>query len=75
MEEYLIPRLEVDASRKTHITQYNIMKMLKSQVEFRDSLFDRCQSITMQIAKKLLNHGYKKPSRFGRWDPVNVFRI
>eukprot|EP00111_Clytia_hemisphaerica_P024229 TCONS_00071384-protein len=73
LEELLIPRLDVDSSRKIHITQYTIMQMLKPQVEFRDALFDRCQPINMSLAKKLLNAGYKKPSRFGRWDPVKLF--
>ena len=49
-----------------------MMKMLKPQVEYRDNLFDRCQPVGMELAKKLLNYGYKKPSRFGRWDPVKV---
>ena len=49
-----------------------MMQMLKPQVEFRDALFDRCQPINMSLAKKLLSAGYKKPSRFGRWDPVKV---
>jgi len=50
-----------------------MMKMLKPQVEYRENLFDRCQPVGMELAKKLLNYGYKKPSRFGRWDPVKVF--
>lgn len=73
LDDLTIPRIDVEAGRKPHITQYVLMKTLKQQVQFRSSLFDRCQSITSSLAKKLLNSGYKLPSRFGRWCPVRLY--
>ena len=68
----MIPRIDVEAGRKAHITQYVLTKMLKSQVKFRSSLFDRCHSVPPQLAKRMLKQGYKLPSRFGPWCPVKV---
>jgi len=36
-------------------------------------LFDKCHSVTQNLALKLLNQGYKQPSRFGRWCPVKLY--
>ena len=73
LEDEMIRRIDVDASRKPPIAQYVLMKLLKPQVVHRDSLFDKCHTITRQLALKLLNQGYKQPSRFGRWCPVKLY--
>jgi len=71
-EEFLVPRMDVDASRKARIVQYLIEKNLKRIVENRGSLFDRSQSITSPLAKRMLLQGYKQFSKFGRWCPVQL---
>ena len=68
----MIPKMDIDAGRKPSIVQYVIKKMLRQQVEFRNSMFNRCQSLSPQLAKTMLAQGYKQPSRFGRWCPVQV---
>jgi len=68
----MIPRLVVPAGRKPHIVQYLIRKKLQAIVQQRYSMFERVSSITVSVANKLLNSGYKLLSRFGRWCPVAV---
>lgn len=72
MEELLIPKIEVDSSRKPHIVRYILNKKLKSVVEARQSIFERVYPIGEKLAMKMLAVGYKQPSRFGRWCPVRV---
>ena len=72
LQDITIPLIEIEAGRKVHIVQYLLLKTLKAQVTHRENLFNRCQPINGVLAKKLLNQGYKLPSRFGRWCPVKV---
>lgn len=74
MEELLIPKIEVDGSRKPHIVRYMLNKKLKSVIDARQSIFERVYPIGEKLATKMLSLGYKQPSRFGRWCPVRVNR-
>ena len=72
LEEILIPKLEIDAGRKPHIVRYILNKRLRPYVEFRHSLFERVYTISERLAHRMIQTGYKQPSRFGRWCPVKV---
>jgi len=74
LEELMIPRLVVPAGRKPHIVQYLINKKLHPIVRQRHSMFERVYSVSVNMANKLLDSGYKLLSRFGRWCPVAVRR-
>ena len=72
LEELLIPKLDIDAGRKPHIVRYIVNKRLRPYIEFRHSLFERVYTISERLAHKMIQTGYKQPSRFGRWCPVKV---
>ena len=72
LEEILIPKLEIEAGRKPHIVRYILNKRLRPYVEFRHSLFERVYTISERLAHRMIQTGYKQPSRFGRWCPVKV---
>jgi len=72
LDEIMIPRVTVPAGRKPHIVQYLINKKLVAIVQQRYSMFERVYSVTVNMANKLLDSGYKLLSRFGRWCPVAV---
>ena len=71
-EELLIPKIDVDSTRKPHIVRYILNKKLKPVVEARQSIFERVYPINEKLALKMLAGGYRQPSRFGRWCPVKV---
>ncbi len=71
-EDFLVPRIELDASKKPHIVRYLMSKRLKKIVSCRHSLFERVYPITEKLTARMLQVGYKQPSRFGKWDPVQV---
>ena len=71
-EDFLVPRIELDASKKPHIVRYLMSKRLKKIVSDRHSLFERVYPIPEKLAARMLQVGYKHPSRFGKWDPVTV---
>ena len=68
----MIPNYTVNGGRKLHVVKYSLRKVLKPYVEDRESLLVKCTPITINIAKGLVNHGYKLMSKFGRWCPVKV---
>ena len=68
----MIQRIELDAGRKAHIVRYAITKKLKNIVQHRDSIFERVYPIKEKLALRMLKTGYKQPSRFGHWCPVQV---
>lgn len=57
------------------MVKYSLRKVLKPYIQDRESLLVKCTPVTMNIAKNLLNHGYKQMSKFGRWCPVKVSYI
>ena len=75
LEEILIPRVEIDASRKPRIVRYCMDEALKPIVDFREALFTRCYSVSPGLAQRMLIQGYKFPSRFGKWCPVKVLTL
>lgn len=72
LEEVLIPRLDITAGRKPHIVRYILNKKLKPYVDHRHSIFERVYPLNDRQSKRILQVGYKQPSRFGRWDPVKM---
>ncbi len=75
LEEYLVPRIELDAGRKPHIVRYTMTKKLKNIIQHRSSMFERVYPVKEKVALKMLKTGYKQPSRFGRWCPVRVSHL
>lgn len=67
-----MPRVTVEGGRKPHIVRYTMSKGLKPFIEFRHSMFERVYPINERLANKMLQTGYKQPSKFGRWCPVKV---
>lgn len=45
---------------------------MKPIVDYRESLFEKVYPVKEPVAKKMLQIGYKHPSRFGSWCPVKV---
>ncbi|XP_072494186.1 adenylate kinase 9 [Notamacropus eugenii] len=72
-EKLLIPFINVLGGRKLHIVRYLLHKRLKPLVENRESIFEKCYSISLPLAKKMLSLTYKYPSSFGQWDPVKLY--
>ncbi|XP_078504661.1 adenylate kinase 9 isoform X3 [Lissotriton helveticus] len=67
-----IPLITIDGARKAHIVQYLLYEKLKHLVENRESLFEKCYPISLELANKMLRLSYKHPSIFGRWDPIKL---
>ncbi|XP_077973287.1 adenylate kinase 9-like [Styela clava] len=72
LEESMIPRIEVQASKKPRIVRYLLDQKMKPLVENRSSLFEKVFPVSFELASKMLLTGYKHPSSFGRWDPVKL---
>lgn len=70
-----MPRVTVEGGRKPHIVRYTMSKGLKPFIEFRHSMFERVYPINERLANKMLQTGYKQPSKFGRWCPVKVSKF
>ena len=72
LDDVLIPHVEVEGGRKPHIIRYQLSKSLKPYTEFRESIFERVYPISEKLADRMIAVGYKQPSKFGRWCPVQV---
>ena len=72
LEEISVPRVTVEGGRKPHIVRYSMSKGLKPFIDFRHSMFERVYPVNERLANKMLQTGYKQPSKFGRWCPVKV---
>ncbi|KAL2306581.1 hypothetical protein Nmel_004510 [Mimus melanotis] len=72
LEKFLIPLVEINGSRKPHVVFYQIYSKLKSLVENRRSIFEKCYPISLPLAQKMLVFSYKLLSSFGQWDPVKL---
>ena len=75
LEDLNIPQIKIDASRKPKVVFYSLCQQLRSITDFRESLFSQCLAVRARQANEMLAKGYKQSSRFGRWDPVEVFVI
>nr|XP_020032489.1 adenylate kinase 9 [Castor canadensis] len=71
-EKVLIPIIPVNGARRIHIVQYVLNLKLKPLVENRASIFEKCYSVSTQLAQKMLACTYKYTSSFGYWDPVKL---
>ncbi|XP_045150541.1 adenylate kinase 9 [Echinops telfairi] len=71
-DKFLIPIININGARKTHIVQYILDSKVKPMVENRASIFEKCFSIAPQLAQKMLNYTYRYTSSFGYWDPVKL---
>uniref|UniRef100_A0A8C3U4C0 Adenylate kinase 9 n=1 Tax=Catharus ustulatus TaxID=91951 RepID=A0A8C3U4C0_CATUS len=72
LERLLITRVEINGGRKPRVVCYQIYSKLKSLVENRRSIFEKCYPITFPLAQKMLVFSYKLLSSFGQWDPVKL---
>lgn len=70
--ELQIPCTVVNASRKIPVVEYSLKKTLAPFTTHRAGLLSKCTPIDLDMAKKLLDHGYKQLSKFKRWCPVEV---
>ncbi|XP_041873216.1 adenylate kinase 9-like isoform X2 [Corvus kubaryi] len=72
LEKLLIPPVEINGGRKPHVVCYQMYRKLKSLVENRRSIFEKCYPISLPLAQKMLVFSYKLLSSFGQWDPVKL---
>ncbi|GAB1605420.1 hypothetical protein Ahia01_000824100, partial [Argonauta hians] len=72
MDEQLVPCLAIDAGQRQHIVNYVLMRSLKNYISCRQSIFERVYPISDNVAKDLIESGYKQLSCLGYWDPVKL---
>lgn len=70
--ELQIPFQVVNAARRIPVVEYTLNKALSPFTSDRQGLLTKCTPIDLEMAKKLLDHGYKQLSKFKRWCPVEV---
>ncbi|KAI1897614.1 hypothetical protein AGOR_G00085080 [Albula goreensis] len=70
LADHQIPRISVSGGRKPRVVHYQMHERLKALLEDRESLFQKCQTLSYSLARKLLQLSYKYYSAFGCWDPV-----
>ncbi len=62
----------VNAGRRIPVVQYSFSKAICPYTAERQGLLSKCTSIDGNMAKKLLDQGYKQLSKFKMWCPVKV---
>lgn len=62
----------VNARRQIPVVLYSLKKALRPYTVDRGGLLAKCTPINGEMAKKLLDHGYKQLSNFKTWCPVKV---
>ena len=62
----------MNAGRTISVVQYSFFKAIHPYTVDRQGLLSKCTRIDGDMAKKLLNHGYKQLSKFKTWCPVEV---
>jgi len=70
--ELQIPFQVVNAAQRIPVVEYSLNKALSPFTSDRQGLLTKCTPIDLEMAKKLLDHGYKQLSKFKRWCPVEV---
>ena len=65
----------INAGRTIPVVEYSLKKALANFTTYRAGLLSKCTQIDADMAKKLLDHGYKQLSKFKRWCPVEVHCI
>lgn len=72
MVELQIPHHIVNARRKVPVVSYSLKRALQPYTIDRGGLLTKTTPIDGEIAKILLDHGYKQLSNFKTWCPVKV---
>lgn len=72
LSELNISKVLIGASRKPRIVQHGLLQKIQPLLTDRESLFQKCQPISYNLAHKLLLSSYKVHSGFGCWDPIQV---
>ena len=65
----------VNARRRIPVVLYSLKKVLRPYTIDRGGLLAKCTPINGEMAKKLLDHGYKQLSNFKTWCPVKVSQL
>ncbi|XP_061900631.1 adenylate kinase 9-like isoform X1 [Entelurus aequoreus] len=71
--ELNIPRISINASRKTQIVRRQLVLKVEPLFTNRESLFQRCLAISYNLSQQLLLYSYKFHSAFGCLDPVRRY--
>ena len=67
-----IPFHTIDAFKKPPVVKFLVEKCLLPFTENRNGLLTKCTPVNADIAKTLLDNGYKYLSPFKKWCPVKV---
>ena len=70
--ELLVPVFTVDANRMKAVVCYSLAKCLSQFTENRRGLLLKSSFVTEEVARALIDHGYKYLSQFGYACPVQV---
>jgi hypothetical protein len=70
--ELQIPHHVINARRQIPVVLYSLEKALQPYTVDRGGLLAKSTPINGEMAKKLLDHGYKQLSNFKTWCPVKV---
>ncbi|XP_061126066.1 adenylate kinase 9 [Syngnathus typhle] len=73
LSELKIPRISINASRKTPVVRRQLLLKVEPLQLNRESLFQKCQAISYRLAQRLLLYSYKFHSAFGCTDPVKRY--
>ncbi|XP_019729370.1 adenylate kinase 9 [Hippocampus comes] len=73
LSELKIPRISINASRKTPVVRRQLLLKVEPLQANRESLFQKCQPISYNLAQLLLLYSYKFHSAFGCMDPVKRY--
>ena len=72
MIELQIPVCAIDARHRMPVVVYSLKKALRPYTIDRAGLLAKCTPINGEMAKKLVDHGYKQLSNFKSWCPIEV---
>ncbi|XP_077409567.1 adenylate kinase 9 isoform X2 [Vanacampus margaritifer] len=73
LSELKIPRISINASRKTPVVRRQLLLKVEPLQANRESLFQKCQAISYNLAQLLLLYSFKFHSAFGCLDPVKRY--
>ncbi|XP_077367067.1 adenylate kinase 9 isoform X2 [Festucalex cinctus] len=73
LSELKIPRISINASRKTPVVRRQLLLKVEPLQANRESLFQKCQAISYKLAQLLLLYSFKFHSAFGCLDPVKRY--
>ncbi|XP_037607172.1 adenylate kinase 9 [Sebastes umbrosus] len=74
LSELNISKVLIGASRKPRIVRHGLLQKIQPLLTDRESLFQKCQPISYNLAHKLLLSSYKVHSGFGCWDPIQQYK-